>query len=120
MCVDWKPLITSIIPKVTQGKLLEIPILTPPLPIQQEVLTILNEMESELKTMEQMAAKAEQRAKFVLDGYLSSQKVEPEVVHEAPVEPVVPVNEIIEAPVAPADPPKPKKTVLKLKKVAPP
>jgi len=89
----------------------------PPLSIQQEVLTILNEMETELKTMEQMAAKAEQRAKYILDGYLTSQtRVEPEVVQEAPVEPVIPVNEIVEAPVAPADPPKPKKTVLKLKK----
>lgn len=44
----------------------------PPLPIQQEVLAILNEMEAELKVMEQMAAKAEQRAKYILDGYLAS------------------------------------------------
>jgi type I restriction enzyme S subunit len=72
MCVDWKPLITSIIPKVTQGKLLEILIAIPPLPIQQEVLAILNEMEAELKVMEQMAAKAEQRAKYILEGYLTS------------------------------------------------
>ena len=50
----------------------------PPLPIQQEVLAILNEMEAELKVMEQMAAKAEQRAKYILDGYMSNQsKVEP-------------------------------------------
>jgi type I restriction enzyme S subunit len=118
MCVDWKPLITSIIPKVTQGKLLEIPILTPPLPIQQEVLTILNEMETELKTMEQMVARAEQRAKYILDGYLSSQKVEPEVVHEV-VEPVTPVNEVVEASVAPVTPPKPKKTIIRLKKTDP-
>jgi type I restriction enzyme S subunit len=48
----------------------QIPI--PPLPIQQEVLAILNEMEAELKVMEQMAAKAEQRAKYILDGYLAS------------------------------------------------
>jgi type I restriction-modification system DNA methylase subunit/restriction endonuclease S subunit len=71
MCVDWKPLITSIIPKVTQGKLLEINIVVPPLPIQHEVLAILNEMEAELATLEQMAAKAEQRAKYILDGYLT-------------------------------------------------
>jgi len=44
----------------------------PPLPIQQEVLAMLNEMEAELKVMEQMAARAEQRAKYILDGYLTS------------------------------------------------
>ena len=44
----------------------------PPLSIQHEVLAILNEMEAELQTLEQMAAKAEQRAKFILDGYLTS------------------------------------------------
>lgn len=126
MCVDWKPLITSIIPKVTQGKLLEIPIVIPPLPIQQEVLAILNEMEAELKVMEQMAAKAEQRAKYILDGYLSNKpSSEPAPVQEVPEhieEAQVPVNEILEvsvAPVAPVDPPKPKKTVLKLKKQSP-
>jgi restriction endonuclease S subunit len=47
----------------------EIPV--PPLPIQHEVLAILNEMEAELATLEQMATKAEQRAKFILDGYLT-------------------------------------------------
>lgn len=126
MCVDWKPLITSIIPKVTQGKLLEIPIVIPPLAIQQEVLAILNEMEAELKTMEQMAAKAEQRAKYILDGYLSNKpSSEPAPMQEVsePIEEAqVPVNEIVNisvAPVAPMDPPKPKKTVLKLKKQSP-
>ena len=43
----------------------------PPLSIQHEVLAILNEMEAELQTLEQMAAKAEQRAKLILDGYLT-------------------------------------------------
>jgi len=43
----------------------------PPLPIQHEVLAILNEMEAELAMLEQMAANAEQRVKFILDGYLS-------------------------------------------------
>jgi len=43
----------------------------PPLSIQHEVLAILNEMEAEVATLEQMAAKAEQRAKFILDGYLT-------------------------------------------------
>jgi len=57
----------------------EIPL--PPLPIQHEVLAILNEMEAELATLEQMAAKAEQRAKFVLDGYLTPAPVaQPEPV----------------------------------------
>jgi restriction endonuclease S subunit len=46
----------------------------PPLSIQHEVLAILNEMEAELATLEQMAAKAEQRAKFILDGYLTPAK----------------------------------------------
>jgi len=43
----------------------------PPLETQQQILTILNEMESERKSLEQMASKAEERAKFVLDGYLN-------------------------------------------------
>ena len=43
----------------------------PPLETQQQILTILNEMEGERKSLEQMASKAEERAKFVLDGYLS-------------------------------------------------
>ena len=56
-------------------------IIVPPLPIQHEVLAILNEMEAELATLEQMAAKAEQRAKFVLDGYLTPAPVaQPEPV----------------------------------------
>jgi restriction endonuclease S subunit len=46
-------------------------IIVPPLSIQHEVLAILNEMEAEVATLEQMAAKAEQRAKFILDGYLT-------------------------------------------------
>lgn len=70
-CVDWKPLITSIIPKVTQGKLLEIDICVPPLPIQQQVLSILNEMDAEHKALEQMVAKAEERAKCILSNYLN-------------------------------------------------
>jgi len=89
----------------------------PPLPIQEEILAILNEMESELKVMEQIAAKAEQRAKFVLDGYLSSQKVEPEVVVEVPVGSVIPVNEIVEIS---TETPKSKRRILKSKKTNPP
>jgi type I restriction enzyme S subunit len=59
-------------PNVSTKKIEELQIPIPPLPIQQEVLAILNEMESELKTMEQMAAKADQRAKYILEGYLTS------------------------------------------------
>jgi type I restriction-modification system DNA methylase subunit len=62
-------------------------IFCPPLPIQHEVLSILNEMEAELATLEQMAAKAEQRAKFILDGYLT-----PAITLEA--EPVTDPNSI--------------------------
>jgi hypothetical protein len=46
------------------------------------VLAILNEMEAELATLEQMAAKAEQRAKFILDGYLTTQAIEAEPLAE--------------------------------------
>ena len=48
--------------------MIKIPI--PPLPIQTETLAILNEIKAELKVLEQMAAKAEERAQFILDGYL--------------------------------------------------
>jgi type I restriction enzyme S subunit len=44
----------------------------PPLETQQQILTILNEMEGERKNLEQMASKTEERTKFVLDGYLNS------------------------------------------------
>ena len=43
----------------------------PPLAEQEKVLTMLNEMEAERKVLEQMAEKAEERAKFVLEGYLT-------------------------------------------------
>jgi restriction endonuclease S subunit len=97
---------------ISKESIMNFQIPCPPLPIQQEILAILNEMESELKTMEQMAAKAEQRAKYILDGYLCSQKVKPEVVHEV-VEPVTPVNEVVEIS---AEPPKQERRVLKSKK----
>jgi hypothetical protein len=89
----------------------------PPLPIQQEVLAILNEMESELKVMEQMAAKAEQRAKYILDGYLSTQTtVQPEPVEEIAVDPQ-PTNEVVPTS---QESPKPKKKVFKVKKCVEP
>lgn len=59
-------------PNVSTKKIEELDIPIPPLPIQQEVLAILNEMEAEMKTFEQMAEKSEQRAKYILDGYLAS------------------------------------------------
>jgi len=59
---------------LTQKEFTHFMIYTPSLPIQHEVLAILNEMEAELATLEQMAAKAEQRAKFILDGYLTRAK----------------------------------------------
>ena len=53
-------------------KFMDLQIPLPPLETQQQILTILNEMEGERKSLEQMASKAEERAKFVLDGYLNS------------------------------------------------
>lgn len=96
----------------------------PPLPIQEEVLTILNEMEAELKVMEQMAARAEQRAKYILDGYLSSQPLTA-TVEEVLETDVAPQNTLVlasesEPAEAPTPPPKPAKRVLKLKKGPPP
>lgn len=73
LCVDYiKSSIHGVKPTIDYSAFDRIYIVTPPLPIQQEVLAILNEMEAELKVMEQMAANAEQRAKYILDGYLAS------------------------------------------------
>ena len=100
---------------------MEIPV--PPLAVQQEVLAILNEMEAELNVMEQIAAKAEQRAKYILDGYLTSRsQLTAEPIEEL-VEPVaVPQNTLVSStpepavPAEPTEPPKPAKKVFKLKK----
>jgi restriction endonuclease S subunit/predicted RNA methylase len=86
--IDWTPYQTGTTMKGIRRECLtnyEIPL--PPLPIQHEVLAILNEMEAELATLEQMAVKAEQRAKFILDGYLT-----PAITVEA--EPVTDPNSI--------------------------
>ena len=96
----------------------------PPLPIQQETLTILNEMDAEFKVMEQMAAKAEQRAKYILDGYLTSQPTaEPSEEVLEPVEPLEPVsapeNTLVASSVSeptPITPPTTVKKIMKLKK----
>ncbi len=42
MNVDWKSLTTSVIPKVTQGNLLEIKIIVPPLETQKEIVATLD------------------------------------------------------------------------------
>jgi len=57
---------------LNQKEFVKLSIYLPPLETQQQILTILNEMEGERKTLEQMASKAEERAKFILDGYLST------------------------------------------------
>jgi len=57
---------------LNQKEFVQMIVYIPPLPIQQEVLEILNEMEAELKVMEQMTTNAEHRAKYILDGYLTS------------------------------------------------
>ena len=67
-----KAMSSGIKPYIRKSDLSEILMPLPPLAIQQEVLAMLNEMEAELKVMEDMAAKAEQRAKYILDGYLTS------------------------------------------------
>jgi len=66
-----KELSSGIKPGIRKSDVAEILMPVPPIEFQHEVLAILNEMEAELATLEQMAAKAEQRAKFILDGYLS-------------------------------------------------
>ena len=55
----WKDLESMMIP-------------VPPSSVQQQVLDMLNEMDAERKMLEQIAAKVEDRAKFLLDGYLVS------------------------------------------------
>ena len=92
----------------------------PPISVQLETLAIFDEIDNTRKNLEGIILKAEQRAKYILDGYISS-KPSSEPAQEIPV----PVNEVIEtpvapvAPIAPVEPPKPKKTILKLKKKEP-
>ena len=72
-----------------------------------------------------MAAKAEQRAKYILDGYLSSQPVEA-TVHEVLDLDVSPQNTLVsvsesEPPEVPTPSTTPAKRIIKLKKgLAPP
>ena len=67
-----KDLSSGVKPGIRKSDVAEILIPVAPLETQQQILTILNEMEGERKSLEQMASKAEERAKFVLDGYLST------------------------------------------------
>lgn len=67
-----KDLSSGVKPGIRKSDVTEILIPIPPLETQQQILTILNEMEGERKSLEQMASKAEERAKFVLDGYLNN------------------------------------------------
>ena len=89
-----KELTSGIKPGIRKSDVMEIKMPLPPLTVQTETLAILNEMEAELKTLEQMAAKAESRAKFILDGYLSSQPVAEPVAE--PVADVADTNTIVE------------------------
>ena len=116
--VDWNEYKTgSTMPNLPRASVTGIDIPLPPLPIQHEVLTILNEMEAELQTLEQMAAKAEQRAKFILDGYLTPAPNTPAMVDTAVAElNEVPQDEIV---VNAVEAPKPAKRILKLKKGTP-
>ena len=118
-----KDLSSGIKPGIRKSEVAEILMPLPPLPIQEEVLTILNEMEADVKVMEQMAAKAEQRAKYILEGYLTSQSQPTAEPIEEVVEPVaVPQNTLVSStpepvvPAEPTEPPKPAKKVFKLKK----
>jgi len=105
---------------LNQKEFVQMTLYIPPLPIQQEILAILNEMESELKAMEQMAARAEQRAKYILDGYLCSKPnstpvltANPNNQQDASVNTLIPVNEIVET----TEPAKAKR-ILKIKKTS--
>lgn len=62
----------STIPHCKWSDIADSLICVPPLSTQQEVLTMLSAMEAERATLEQMAAKGEERAKYILDNYLSS------------------------------------------------
>jgi hypothetical protein len=71
----------------------------------------MNEMKAELKTLEQMAAKAETRARFILDGYLSTPATEE--VKEEPtltLTPAAPISNVLTH--EPAEPYIPPSTVL--------
>ena len=71
MNVDWKSITTSVIPKVTQGNLLEIKIIVPPIDFQVSLVKRMNDLESQLTSLENLGKQAEDNARFILDSYLN-------------------------------------------------
>lgn len=87
---------------ISKESIMKFQIPCPSFAIQEEILAIVNEMEAELKVMEKMAAKAEQRAKFILDSYLYSKPsstlvptCNPDNKQDASVNTPIPENDII-------------------------
>ena len=70
MMVDWKLLITSVIPKVTQANLLDIKIVVPPLPIQQEIVAMLDQKYKERDEAMKVVKETDSKAKSILESYL--------------------------------------------------
>lgn len=70
--VDWKSITTSLIPKVTQANLLEIQMPLPPLEFQEQVLSYLNDLQTQLTSLENLQKQSERNAKFILDSYLNT------------------------------------------------
>ncbi len=70
--VDWNAYKTgSTMPNLPRGAVVERLVAIPPMSVQQQVVAMLDEMETERKSLEQMTTKVEERAKFILDGYLT-------------------------------------------------
>jgi type I restriction enzyme S subunit len=61
----------TTIPHCKWDDINEISIPVPPLEIQQQIITILNRMETECKCLGQMTTMANERANFLLGGYMS-------------------------------------------------
>jgi hypothetical protein len=96
MMVDWKLLITSVIPKVTQANLLDIKIVVPPLPIQQEIVAMLDQKYKERDEAMKVVKETDSKAKSILESYLPTAPSSPfgdsaspinEIIH--PEEPAV-------------------------------
>jgi restriction endonuclease S subunit len=66
-----KDLSSGVKPGIRKSDVAEILIPIPPLETQQQILTILNEMDDERTSLEQMVSKADVRAKLILDGFLN-------------------------------------------------
>lgn len=72
MNVDWKSITTSVIPKVTQGNLLKIKIIVPPLEIQKEIVATLDELYRKKEEAQQIINQTETLAKENLQKMLHS------------------------------------------------